>query len=53
MITGLQVAQEDVHDLAGIIEDSEKNMKVSDIVIDKYDDMIFNPIRFQNKRKDE
>ena len=34
-------------------EDPEENIKASDIFIDKCDNMIFNPIRFQNNRKDE
>ena len=42
-----------MHNLPDIIEDPEENIKASDIVIEKYDNMIFNPIRFQNNRKDE
>ena len=42
-----------MHNLTDLIEDPEENIKASDIVIEKYDNMIFNPIRFQNNRKDE
>ena len=48
-----QSNQDDMHNLTDIIEDPEENIKASDIVIEKYDNMIFNLIRFQNNRKDE
>ena len=44
---------DDMHDLTDIIEDSGKIITASDIDIKKYKNLIFNPIRFQNSRKDE
>lgn len=35
------------------INDPEENFNASDIIIDKYDNMMFNPIRFQNNSKED